>query len=194
MSFETSSLRRRPCRRRGKSTTTVTPSRFRGAMGTVRSGPRRCALESATALAVRHPRVEARSNRGMTGREVDQMLCAPGGGEQCSDLPPALLQLLREGRFSGSRGPWNFVPLGRDRRLTCGVLGANVAPHRIRQSVPAFTLEAICAERVPRENFVTCWVSSLFPHHEPSPLALAVTFHPIQTNMMVETPPPPGRK
>jgi hypothetical protein len=40
--------------------------------------------------------------------------------------------------------------------------------------VPTLTLEAVCPKRVPGENLVGRWVSSLFPHHEPSPLASAV--------------------
>jgi hypothetical protein len=40
--------------------------------------------------------------------------------------------------------------------------------------VPTLTVEAVCPRSAPGENFVGRWVSSLFPHHEPSPLASEV--------------------
>jgi hypothetical protein len=54
--------------------------------------------------------------------------------------------------------------------------------------VSALTLEAVRPQRTPGKNFVCCWASSLFPHHELSPLASAVNSYPYTNEQVWRNP------
>jgi hypothetical protein len=120
-----------------------------------------------------------RERGGHPGRARDlDVRHAFGGSAGAVWLPTATDVAGAGSSLLRSLGPWKLLPLAFGRLPTCGVLRANVAPHRIRQSVPALTLEAVRPLRTPGQNFVCCWASSLFPHHELSPLASAVNSYP----------------